>query len=78
MIRSHLRLVLALVAVPALLAGNVIVFKPSEKTPAVGERLVSYFQAAGSRNATTISFHFISLMEANSSSYSSTFSILWK
>ncbi|WP_230280318.1 succinylglutamate-semialdehyde dehydrogenase [Croceicoccus sp. Ery15] len=33
--------------VPALLAGNTVVFKPSEKTPAVGERLVSYFQAAG-------------------------------
>ncbi|GGD68661.1 succinylglutamate-semialdehyde dehydrogenase [Croceicoccus mobilis] len=33
--------------VPALLAGNTVVFKPSEKTPAVGERLVSYFEAAG-------------------------------
>tara|TARA_B000000460_G_scaffold77060_2_gene53548 strand:- start:4653 stop:6062 length:1410 start_codon:yes stop_codon:yes gene_type:complete len=33
--------------VPALLAGNTVVFKPSEKTPAVGERLVSYFHAAG-------------------------------
>ena len=33
--------------VPALLAGNVVVFKPSEKTPAVGERLVSYFHDCG-------------------------------
>jgi succinylglutamic semialdehyde dehydrogenase len=33
--------------VPALLAGNTVVFKPSEKTPAVGERLVGYFHAAG-------------------------------
>ena len=33
--------------VPALLAGNTIVFKPSEKTPAVGEALVRLFHEAG-------------------------------
>lgn len=33
--------------VPALLAGNAIVFKPSEKTPATGEMLVSLMHAAG-------------------------------
>lgn len=33
--------------VPALLAGNAVVFKPSEKTPATGEFLVSCFHAAG-------------------------------
>ena len=33
--------------VPALIAGNAIVFKPSEKTPAVGEMLVEYFHSAG-------------------------------
>jgi len=33
--------------VPALLAGNAVVFKPSEKTPAVGEYLVSLYHAAG-------------------------------
>ncbi|MCM8556332.1 succinylglutamate-semialdehyde dehydrogenase [Sphingomicrobium sediminis] len=33
--------------VPALLAGNAIVFKPSEKTPAVGELLVDCFHEAG-------------------------------
>ncbi|MEA3012369.1 MAG: succinylglutamic semialdehyde dehydrogenase [Sphingomonadales bacterium] len=33
--------------VPALLAGNAIVFKPSEKTPAVGEYLVSLYHEAG-------------------------------
>jgi succinylglutamic semialdehyde dehydrogenase len=33
--------------VPALLAGNAVVFKPSEKTPASGEMLVSCFHAAG-------------------------------
>jgi succinylglutamic semialdehyde dehydrogenase len=33
--------------VPALLAGNAVVFKPSEKTPATGEMLVSLFHAAG-------------------------------
>ncbi len=33
--------------VPALLAGNAVVFKPSEKTPATGERLVGLFHEAG-------------------------------
>jgi succinylglutamic semialdehyde dehydrogenase len=33
--------------VPALLAGNAVLFKPSEKTPAVGEALVACFHAAG-------------------------------
>ena len=33
--------------VPALLAGNSVVFKPSEKTPAVGAKLVELFHAAG-------------------------------
>ncbi|MDP4540927.1 succinylglutamate-semialdehyde dehydrogenase [Qipengyuania sp. DY56-A-20] len=33
--------------VPALIAGNCIIFKPSEKTPAVGEFLVKCFHAAG-------------------------------
>ena len=33
--------------VPALIAGNAVVFKPSEKTPAVGQKLVSYFAQAG-------------------------------
>ena len=33
--------------VPALIAGNTIVFKPSEKTPAVGELLVRCFEKAG-------------------------------
>ena len=33
--------------VPALLAGNAVVFKPSEKTPACGEFLVSCFHKAG-------------------------------
>ncbi len=33
--------------VPALLAGNSIVFKPSEKTPAVGEYLVKLYHEAG-------------------------------
>ena len=33
--------------VPALIAGNSVVFKPSEKTPAVGIFLVSCFHAAG-------------------------------
>jgi succinylglutamic semialdehyde dehydrogenase len=33
--------------VPALMAGNAVVFKPSEKTPAVGEMLVSLLHEAG-------------------------------
>ncbi|WP_423142928.1 succinylglutamate-semialdehyde dehydrogenase [Parablastomonas sp. CN1-191] len=33
--------------VPALVAGNTVIFKPSEKTPAVGEKLVSLFHRAG-------------------------------
>ena len=33
--------------VPALLAGNAVVFKPSEKTPAVGQFLVSCFHESG-------------------------------
>lgn len=33
--------------VPALLAGNAVVFKPSEKTPAVGQMLVDLLHAAG-------------------------------
>jgi succinylglutamic semialdehyde dehydrogenase len=33
--------------VPALIAGNAIVFKPSEKTPATGRLLVELFHAAG-------------------------------
>ncbi|WP_271299407.1 succinylglutamate-semialdehyde dehydrogenase [Sphingomonas sp. CV7422] len=33
--------------VPALLAGNAVVFKPSEKTPATGAYLVDCFRAAG-------------------------------
>ncbi len=33
--------------VPALIAGNAVVFKPSEKTPAVGEQLVRLFHEAG-------------------------------
>ena len=33
--------------VPALIAGNAVVFKPSEKTPAVGELLVQCFHKAG-------------------------------
>ncbi len=33
--------------VPALIAGNVVVFKPSEKTPAVGEMLVRCLHEAG-------------------------------
>lgn len=33
--------------VPALIAGNVVVFKPSEKTPATGEFLVQCFHKAG-------------------------------
>ncbi|MBA4052282.1 MAG: succinylglutamate-semialdehyde dehydrogenase, partial [Erythrobacter sp.] len=33
--------------IPALIAGNAVVFKPSEKTPAVGEALVAAFHGAG-------------------------------
>ena len=33
--------------IPALLAGNAVVFKPSEKTPAVGKFLVDCFHEAG-------------------------------
>lgn len=33
--------------VPALIAGNAVLFKPSEKTPAVGEALVAAFHNAG-------------------------------
>ena len=33
--------------VPALIAGNAVVFKPSEKTPAVGEYLVALYHEAG-------------------------------
>lgn len=33
--------------VPALIAGNAVVFKPSEKTPAVGEFLVGCYHEAG-------------------------------
>ncbi len=33
--------------VPALIAGNAVVFKPSEKTPAVGEMLTSLYHEAG-------------------------------
>ncbi|WOF44939.1 succinylglutamate-semialdehyde dehydrogenase [Sphingopyxis indica] len=33
--------------VPALLAGNSVIFKPSEKTPAVGAKLAQLFHSAG-------------------------------
>lgn len=33
--------------IPALIAGNTVVFKPSEKTPAVGEKLIELYQRAG-------------------------------
>jgi succinylglutamic semialdehyde dehydrogenase len=33
--------------VPALIAGNTVVFKPSEKTPATGAMLVDYYHKAG-------------------------------
>jgi succinylglutamic semialdehyde dehydrogenase len=33
--------------VPALIAGNAVLFKPSEKTPAVGEYLVARYREAG-------------------------------
>lgn len=37
--------------VPALIAGNVVIFKPSEKTPAVGEFLAGCFHRAGISSA---------------------------
>ncbi|OYW44193.1 MAG: succinylglutamate-semialdehyde dehydrogenase [Sphingomonadales bacterium 32-68-7] len=33
--------------VPALIAGNAVIFKPSEKSPAVGERLIALLNRAG-------------------------------
>ena len=33
--------------IPALIAGNVVIFKPSEKTPAVGQLLMECFHKAG-------------------------------
>lgn len=33
--------------VPALIAGNAVLLKPSEKTPAVGEKLIGYMHEAG-------------------------------
>lgn len=33
--------------IPALLAGNVIIFKPSELTPMVGEKMVGWWEEAG-------------------------------
>lgn len=36
--------------IPALLAGNTVIFKPSEKTPAVGEAMVQYLAEAGFPN----------------------------
>ena len=33
--------------IPAMIAGNTVLFKPSEKTPATGEMLVECFEAAG-------------------------------
>src|SRR3546814_15334646 len=33
--------------IPALMAGNAVVFKPSEKTQAVGEMLVDLYHSAG-------------------------------
>jgi succinylglutamic semialdehyde dehydrogenase len=33
--------------VPALLAGNCVIFKPSEETPAIGERMIETWHAAG-------------------------------
>jgi len=38
--------------IPALIAGNAIVFKPSEKTPASGEQLIRCFHRAGISAAT--------------------------
>lgn len=33
--------------IPALIAGNAIIFKPSEKTPAVGQFMAEYYRKAG-------------------------------
>ncbi|WP_187335584.1 succinylglutamate-semialdehyde dehydrogenase [Novosphingopyxis iocasae] len=33
--------------IPAMIAGNTVLFKPSEKTPAVGEKLVELYHRAG-------------------------------
>lgn len=33
--------------IPALLAGNTVVFKPSEQTPAVGQHMMTWWQEAG-------------------------------
>lgn len=33
--------------VPALLAGNAVLFKPSQQTPMTGERIVEAFKSAG-------------------------------
>ncbi len=33
--------------IPALIAGNAVIFKPSEKTPAVGEMLVDFLRKSG-------------------------------
>lgn len=35
---------------PSLIAGNTVVFKPSEQTPAVGQRLIEFFAEAGFPN----------------------------
>lgn len=43
--------------VPALLAGNTIVFKPSEQTPAVGEFLARAWEAAGLPNGVVNMVH---------------------
>lgn len=37
--------------IPALIAGNVVIFKPSEKTPAVGQLLMECFYKAGISSA---------------------------
>lgn len=43
--------------VPALIAGNVVIFKPSEKTPAVGEFLTKCFHASGMSEAVVQCLH---------------------
>jgi succinylglutamic semialdehyde dehydrogenase len=43
--------------VPALIAGNTVVFKPSEKTPAVGEFLTGCFHRAGISTAVVQCLH---------------------